>query len=457
MTDKPKLRRRVYAGLVGTQKIREVATDDELTAALQELPHNGPNSALLVPQSDSDAADRLRRLMLMDAAITPPKMPGAHGLPTWAVDTGRMMRAARRLKMPRVGTRVDGDEWAKLLRAYHGIDGYQQAAQAVRMGLVFDDRFRSASENYSRRAIDTWADVIKLARELAQAARNESTQPAPGNAEKWEALTSPESESESESESKPDLGEAAPKSQADTVTLSKDAGFGNSEQFYTWRPRLKASDFSNAQYGKAAPGKIVNPTSPDKLAMQSLRKRGYRRRPELEGAVPSAWHRFHLDQKLFKGAPIKGGCKGRGTILVDLSGSMSWTAGAIRALIEVVPECTVLGYAGMSGIGRLVLLADRGMAATEAAIRRWNSETGLGGNCIDAPALELLARMPTPRVWVSDGGVTGGHDARSSYVEALCKQACRTGNITRVRSGENAAMFLKGDKSAAETKITAWG
>jgi hypothetical protein len=90
----------------------------------------------------------------------------------------------------------------------------------------------------------------------------------------------------------------------------------------------------------------------------------------------------------------------QGTILVDKSASMSLTTEAVERIVRAAPAAVVAAYAGYRTYGSLRVLADNGRMAEE-------DDFALpGGNVVDGPAVEWLARQRTPRVLVTDGGFT---------------------------------------------------
>lgn len=117
-----------------------------------------------------------------------------------------------------------------------------------------------------------------------------------------------------------------------------------------------------------------------------------------QGTVPGAMHRMTTDQKVFRTRTRISG----GTILIDMSGSMSITSDQVEELLQQAPAATVAGYWGYGdGTGTIrVLAADGRMTA-----KRYFESDG-GTNEIDLPAIEWLARQPGPRYWVCDGAIT---------------------------------------------------
>jgi hypothetical protein len=144
-----------------------------------------------------------------------------------------------------------------------------------------------------------------------------------------------------------------------------------------------------------------------------------------EGAVPIAPYRMVLDGRMFARKKREKG----GTVLVDLSGSMNLSQDDIREIIKTAPGATVAVYAGRNKHGVIAIAASGGRMATEDTIR--SAMPGCG-NIIDGPALRWLAKMPAPRVWVSDAVVTGEHDQCGTNLIIEAMSICRNADIKRV-------------------------
>lgn len=162
-----------------------------------------------------------------------------------------------------------------------------------------------------------------------------------------------------------------------------------------------------------------------------------------EGVVPSAPYRLLLDSRVFsRKRRVKGG-----TILIDASGSMAFTAENLSAVIAAAPGATVAAYAGMSDYGKLAIVAKNGqMAGPNDVIRALSSPYGTGqlcGNVVDGPALEWLAKQPAPRIWVSDGVVTGVDDTRGLNLVVEAESICRRGKIERIEDWKEVVDALK--------------
>lgn len=138
-----------------------------------------------------------------------------------------------------------------------------------------------------------------------------------------------------------------------------------------------------------------------------------------EGAVPRYVHRLPVDGKIFGRKKKSPG----GTVLIDDSGSMSFSTEDLEAIMKAAPAVNIAAYSGHIDKGELVILGKDGKYAdpTEDGSARPYG----GNNLVDLPALEWLATMPKPRLWVSDTYVTiRGGDIERAYeqVYRLCKQ-----------------------------------
>ncbi len=169
-----------------------------------------------------------------------------------------------------------------------------------------------------------------------------------------------------------------------------------------------------------------------------------RGRPSIDGEIPRHFSRWFSDKAILDSRGRRPG----GTLLLDISGSMSWSHEQTMALIEAVPAMTIAAYSSGTEhyevydhngnhlhMGRLTILAHQGRAVS--VDDPWRSKHG-GGNGCDGPALAWLARQPGPRVWFSDGGVTGwaGGYSESSGIELIleAQRLMVIGNVWRTTS-----------------------
>lgn len=162
-------------------------------------------------------------------------------------------------------------------------------------------------------------------------------------------------------------------------------------------------------YGEWAPMTYVYPALTVKCA-----KKGRGPKAVDFGVVPVRLHRTMVDQKVF--TESRG--KRKGTILVDMSGSMSLSVSQIEELLDRAPAAVIAGYYGKSSTGSLKILAANGFRAEDVS-------AGGGNNLVDGPAVEWLARQKPPRIYITDEYFTMLGGVASKDSEAV-KQLYRT-------------------------------
>jgi len=167
------------------------------------------------------------------------------------------------------------------------------------------------------------------------------------------------------------------------------------------------------------------------------------RRCVTEGTRIARPDRFALDRAIFHRAGRGGG----GTILVDTSGSMSLTAGHVEQLVRAAGGAAVVAiYSGRGDEGELRIVA-RGDHRVESQF----FEPFGSGNVVDLPALEWLAREPAPRLWVSDGCVTGVGDEGCQKILEACRVVQKRAGIRRVETPREAIAILDGTEECDGT------
>ncbi|MBW2271485.1 MAG: hypothetical protein JRH16_23280 [Deltaproteobacteria bacterium] len=160
------------------------------------------------------------------------------------------------------------------------------------------------------------------------------------------------------------------------------------------------------------------------------------RRSAAEGVLLRDISRFAHDQRVFAGRARQQ--RGGGSVLVDTSGSMSLDPDDIAAIIAGAPGATLVAiYSGRQAEGELRVVVRDGRRIGVEGLTPFGS-----ANVIDQPALEWLAKQPEPRVWISDGSVTGVNDTPSRKVRIRCRQICRRARIERVGDAAAAAKLL---------------
>jgi hypothetical protein len=150
------------------------------------------------------------------------------------------------------------------------------------------------------------------------------------------------------------------------------------------------------------------------------------------GAVPRYMHRLLTDQRVF-GRRRKHKVF-QGTMLLDLSGSMSLDPEQVDEILSRWPAVTIATYSGWESTGKLRIVAKNGRRAG----RSWLVPPAGGNNMVDGPALDWLNRQKGPRVWISDGGVTG----IGGSTQALILDAARKVNRGKVKRISNVHELL---------------
>jgi hypothetical protein len=160
------------------------------------------------------------------------------------------------------------------------------------------------------------------------------------------------------------------------------------------------------------------------------------------GAVLAAAHRLHMDGRVFTRRRRQRG----GTVLIDASGSMLFRPSDLERITAAAPLATVAVYTGHGRSGTLAIVASRGRIAGAEAL----GQAARGnGNVIDGPALRWLAKQPEPRIWISDGRVTGVYDQPSSDLTVDAIHICRRAGITRAEKTADIPRLLEPNHGAS--------
>ena len=161
---------------------------------------------------------------------------------------------------------------------------------------------------------------------------------------------------------------------------------------------------------------------------------GKRNRSTDEGSYPRQLHRLLIDGKIFRHTR-----RGRGgAVLIDGSGSMQLGNEDIQKILNAAPGCTVAVYSGNTHDGVLRVLAQDGRQVDKQFI---GAPAG-GANVVDGPALQWLSKQAKPRIWVSDGQVTGVHDRMSAINTLECVGLTRRHQIAQEKDMGKAVKLL---------------
>lgn len=175
--------------------------------------------------------------------------------------------------------------------------------------------------------------------------------------------------------------------------------------------------------------KIEVPGRP--LVMPPKMRGGRTRRPSRRGTVPVRPWREDSDGCEYR--RVTPGVSG-GAVLVDCSGSMSWSQDSMLAVLAAMPAATIAGYSGDGTDGVLRIFARDGKRVEDYMIHSLFSE--YGGNDVDLPALVWLSQQAGPRFWISDGYVVPGGGGDHKTALRQCAYICRRESIRRLDSEE---------------------
>lgn len=134
-----------------------------------------------------------------------------------------------------------------------------------------------------------------------------------------------------------------------------------------------------------------------------------------------------------------------GTVLIDCSGSMGLRAEHLAQILVHAPHAIVAGYGSKpyyEGYGILTIAAKRGRVTTSELLR----EAIGSGNIVDGPALEWLARQKPPRVWISDGLVTGVGDLGAPNLSVEAFAIAKSAGVIRFDTISTFLEAIKEDK-----------
>lgn len=142
-------------------------------------------------------------------------------------------------------------------------------------------------------------------------------------------------------------------------------------------------------------------------------------------------HRMSTDGVVFRRNRRRPGALQRGTVLIDVSSSMSFTDKSLQAIVEMLPYATVAVYSGDGGKrAYLVVVARNGKRVARVA----GVPRGSGNTC-DGPALLWLSRQAAPRLWICDGRVTGVSDYPADWHAEECAAMMQAAGVVQVCGG----------------------
>jgi hypothetical protein len=160
-----------------------------------------------------------------------------------------------------------------------------------------------------------------------------------------------------------------------------------------------------------------------------------RRKPSAYGATFKYTHRLLTDKACFS-TPMKDNL---GTVLIDVSGSMTFTKEDLEAMLQFSGRATIAIYAGLQVTGELIVLAKGGRCVPKIPY----SKVIRHNNVIDVPAMEWLINQPSPRWWVCDGHVTGLHNRTGKSISVPVYNMATKGRVKQVESVEEFMEMIK--------------
>jgi len=177
-----------------------------------------------------------------------------------------------------------------------------------------------------------------------------------------------------------------------------------------------------------------------------VRHRGRRWRSSVEGGRLGRIHRMWVDGAIFHSAVRGAG----GSVLVDTSGSMSLSVDDVDAIVHASRGAALVAiYSGNGGEGELRVVARGRRRVAKEDLEPYGS-----GNIVDLPALHWLAEQPLPRIWVSDGRVTGPSDRGCDELFRRCHDLAEQSRILRVRDAAAAVEALTGRSRGLRRPVT---
>ena len=174
--------------------------------------------------------------------------------------------------------------------------------------------------------------------------------------------------------------------------------------------------------------------------LQGKIKGGREYRPMDYGVNPKYMNRWCIDKKVFKQRQRTYG----GTILIDASGSMSFSGDDILEIMKLLPTVTVAMYNSSnnrerwsSDVGSLRIIGAKGKRVKQDYLDKWSG----GGNLVDGPALRWLSKQAPSRIWVSDMYVFGADNTNSANLLKECNQIMKQSGITRLADIDDVKRF----------------
>lgn len=166
------------------------------------------------------------------------------------------------------------------------------------------------------------------------------------------------------------------------------------------------------------------------------------------GMRPRRMHRYLTDPQMRIFDKVVRGSGG--VVVLDSSGSMSFSREQLHSILDHCAGATVIMYSDReSNSTNCWIVADKG--------RMVNELPDVGhGNGVDFPALEFAKTFRktsnAPFIWVTDGGVCGPQQGFSNLLAMQCIVFCKRNNAIIVPHADEAIEQLKNLKSGNKAK-----
>lgn len=416
-------------------------------------------AVVAVPTGVTPVERQTRNFTMAQVRFSPPNPKLPPGLPRVAYDACETFRVHRRASNINVRTNdipyydpsmIDGiaANFAKagpLIAASALVDAFMNYNDRVVVRAAVDKAYENDPKTYQRimRGVNKATTILTkrtnpgpavavTAAEAMQWAITPPTPPKPEGEPDPDANTKPQSNNQPATPSYDDVAESVLTSdkerQQSTFDMAREELSKKMEQTRQETPKATGWEFLDTPHPGWGDMAIVDDIPMPHRLVGRMKAPGLV--PRDQGAVFKYYQRYTADKAVFAGKIVR---DGGASILIDTSGSMGLTIADVADIISVLPGSIIGTYAGGSNKGELYIVARNGMW-----VEKENLTPNYGGNCVDGPALRWLADQKGPRIWVSDGYVTGRNDASNIELLAEAQGLCLRHRILRLHDIEAA-------------------
>lgn len=431
-----------------------------------------------VPTHDTDLARVIRAHELMHAKVSP-----AESWPAWIernIASQKAMTVVEELRVNLLCQKAGFDVKGNLTDGGETADGERVAATkdwsgAVQMsiataGTASNKAFLNGVRRHNRQWGEILTDISKRAvKEMEKAFKTgtlASTEVHPKTklaplgfahteriAEWVDRLSANAPEEPTE-----EAGASGSGAEGESTTEAPKRGRGRPKKETTAGGHSNAGEHGNGS-ATGNPYKGITPTSPhgrsggvptwgnlviERCAMPKHTRGniGKTRTASNVGRSPRRIHRLLTDPEKRVFDKVKRGVGG--IVIIDGSGSMSFTHDQIRRIVESAPGATVAVYTDRdhgAGGTNMWVIADKGKMVNELP------DVFGHGNGVDFPAIEWAVKnrqtSRSPIVWVTDGGVCPTNGGYTDMLAMQCINFCKKNKIIVVPYVEEAVTELK--------------